>query len=249
MRHRNIIQALPIEPQLDRQRLNMTKLEAYLQCRCGACTITLADPKMRARTECFCFDCRQRGLISAAKSPENRLPHPVENFERGVDLAYFSNSLIVDESSWELLEFSKLTPKGSNTTAMSSCCGTLMCGTHPMYEGNTISVNTDSCRVKVPTEISVEAVVFACDAPEEKAVSIVQLSSVPVIFDVFGSLENPVIQSFIGAVTAPVPGEAKLAKATTFDELCATKSLTINNDFYAESRARKTLVLDQGEYS
>ncbi|MFK8050836.1 MAG: hypothetical protein AB8B81_20590 [Halioglobus sp.] len=113
----------------------MTNTEAYLQCRCGACVIALADPQVRARTQCFCFDCRQRGLISAAQSPENALPDDVKNFERGVDLAYFSNCLIVDDSSRELLEFSKLTPEGSNTTAMSSCCGTLMCGTHPLYEG------------------------------------------------------------------------------------------------------------------
>ena len=217
----------------------MNRPEAYLQCRCGACTIILVDPTMRARTECFCFDCRQRGLISAAKNPENALPDAVANFERGVDLVYFSNSLIVDESSRELLEFSKLTPDGNNTTAMSSCCGTLMCGTHPMYGGNTISVNADSCRVTTPSEVPVEAVVFACDAPEEKATLIAKMSPVPVIFDVYGSLEHPVMQSLIGAVTAPILSEVNLAESTNFEELCATKAVTIDNDFYTESRARK----------
>lgn len=219
----------------------MPKPETYLQCRCGACTITLVDSAMRARTECYCFDCRQRGLISAAKRPENALPDQVMNFERGVDLAYFSNSLIVDEASRELLEFSKLTPEGSNTTAMSSCCGTLMCGTHPMYEGNTISVNVDSCRVTAGSMIPVEAIVFTCDAPEEKAALIAEVSSIPVIFDVFGSLDNPVIQAFVAAITAPLPSEAEAAEATTFEELCATKTVTINNDCYAESRARRKI--------
>ncbi len=227
----------------------MTNPEAYLQCRCGACSITLADPKVRARTQCFCFDCRQRGLISASIRPENALPDEVRNFDRGVDLAYFSNSLIAEESSRQLLEFSKLTPEGSNTTAIQSCCGTLMCGTHPMYKGNTISVNTDSCRVKVPSDIPVEAVVFACDAPGEKAARIAERSSVPVIFDVFESLDNPVIQSFIGAVTAPIPEEGKNAEAFTFEELCATKTLTFNNEFYTESRGGKTTISDQEEES
>ncbi|MEH6591529.1 MAG: hypothetical protein V7746_14810 [Halioglobus sp.] len=215
----------------------MTYPEAHLQCRCGACTIVLADPKMRARTECLCFDCRQRGLISASKRPENALPDAVENFERGVDLAYFTNSLIVDEISQELLEFSKLTPEGNNTTAMSTCCGTLMCGTHPLYDGKTISVNVDSCRVKVQSEIPVQAVVFACDAPEEKAVLIAKNSLIPVIFDIVSSLENAVMQSFIGAITAPIPSEVQLAGSTNFEELCASKSVTVNNEFYAESRA------------
>ena len=147
----------------------MTEPEAYLQCRCGACRITLCDPTMRSRTECLCFDCRQRGLISASKRPENALPDAVANYERGVDLVYFANALIVDDASRELLEFSKLTEDGFNTTAMSSCCGTLMCGIHPMYEGTTISVNADSCRVTTPSQLPVQAVVFACDAPEAHA--------------------------------------------------------------------------------
>ena len=225
----------------------MSSSVAYLQCRCGACTITLVDTEMRARTECLCFDCRQRGLISASKNPENALPEAVANFERGVDLAYFTNLLIVDESSQELLEFSKLTPEGSNTTAMSSCCGTLMCGTHPLYDGNTISVNADSCRVNIRSVIPVEAIVFACDAPDEKAALITEKSSVPVIFDVFSSLENPVMQSFIGAVTAAVPKDTKLADTTNFDELCASKSVTINNDCYAESRAGKMVKPDRDD--
>ncbi|MFK8049603.1 MAG: hypothetical protein AB8B81_14350 [Halioglobus sp.] len=223
----------------------MTNPEAYLQCRCGACVIALADPKVRARTQCFCLDCRQRGLISEALSPENALPDEVRNFERGVDLAYFSNSLIVNDSSQQLLEFSKLTAEGSNTTAMSSCCGTLMCGTHPLYEGNTISVNTDSCRVNVPSDIPVDAVVFTCDAPAEKAALIAEQSSIPVIFDVFGSLDSPVIQNFIAAVTAPMLRNGKIEGAVTFEGLCATKTLTICNDFYIENINGKTTKSDR----
>ena len=155
----------------------MPESEAFLQCRCGACRITLCDPTMRSRTECLCFDCRQRGLISASRSPRNSLPDAVANYERGIDLVYFANALIVDEASRDLLEFSKLTEDGFNTTAMSACCGTLMCGTHPMYEGTTISVNADSCRVTTTSSIPVQAVVFACDAPEDAADAIAQRSA------------------------------------------------------------------------
>lgn len=216
----------------------MIEQESYLECRCGACRITLSDPTMRSRTECLCFDCRQRGLISASKRPENALPAEVASFKRGVDLVYFSNALVVDGASQELLEFSKLTADGFNTTAMSSCCGTLMCGTHPMYDGNTISVNADSCRVTTTAKMPVKAVVFACDAPEEQANDIAQRSEVPVFFDVYNELDHPVLQAFVGAVTAPISEESKATAITNFEKLCASKPLTISNNFFKESRAK-----------
>jgi hypothetical protein len=215
----------------------MTEQETYLQCRCGACRITLSDPTMRSRTECLCFDCRQRCLISASKRTENALPDAVANFDRGVDLVYFANALVVDEASQELLEFSKLTADGFNTTAMSSCCGTLMCGTHPMYEGNTISVNADSCRVTTWSTVSVQAVVFACDAPIEQANNIAQHSEVPVFFNVYNELDHPALQALVEAVTAPISGKANAIATTDFEKLCAAKPVTINNAFFEESRA------------
>ena len=193
---------------------------------------------MRSRTECLCFDCRQRGLISANRRPENALPEEVANFERGVELFYFTNALIVDLESQELLEFSKLTADGFNTTAMSSCCGTLMCGTHPMYDGNTISVNADSCRVTASSKLPVQAVVFACDAPLEQASDIAQKSEVPVFFNVYDELNHPTLQAFVRAVTAPISDEANARATTNFETLCAAKPLIINNNFFEESRAR-----------
>lgn len=211
--------------------------EAYLECRCGECRITLCDPTIRSRTECLCFDCRQRGLISASKNAHNALPEEVTNYERGIDLVYFSNALVVDDASKKRLEFSKLTKDGFNTTAMSSCCGTLMCGAHPMYEGNTISVNADSCRVHAPSTIALQAIVFACDAPDEKAKAIERKRSVPVIFDVYNELEHPVMQAFVRAATAPIPESARARAITSFEELCAEKKLTIDNSFFEESRS------------
>jgi hypothetical protein len=157
----------------------MTEPEAFLECRCGACRITLCDPTVRSHVECLCFDCRQRGLISATKNSGNSLPDAVANFERGVDLVYFANAFIVDEASRELLEFSKLTADAFNTTAMSTCCGTLLCGTHPLYEGMTISVNADSCRVTSSSSMPLQADVKACDIPDECVAAIVRHRTVP----------------------------------------------------------------------
>ena len=218
----------------------MTEPDAYLQCRCGSCRITLCDPVMRAHTECLCFDCRQRGLISASKSPTNPLPEAVANFDRGVDLVYFANALIVNEASRALLEFSKFTEDGFNTTAMSTCCGTLMCGTHPLYEGTTISVNADSCHVTTTSSIPLQAVVFAGDAPEREAASIAQRSAVPVIFSVYDEMDHPAIKALVKAVTEPI-SDRVMAKATTnFEALCADKPLTVSNAFLDESRAGRS---------
>lgn len=212
----------------------MSDPEAYLECRCGECRIVLCDPTMRSRAECLCSDCRKRGLISASRAPENTFPAAVANFERGVELVYFANAFIVDEASCEKLEFSKLSKDAANTTAMSTCCGTLMCGTHPMYQGKTVSVNADSCRVTVPSKVATQAIVFACDIPDERAKEIEAQSSVPVIYDVFASLDHPVLQKFVKDVTAEISDDALALANTSFEKLCAEKTIVIE-DFRSEA--------------
>ena len=218
----------------------MTEPEAFLECRCGACRITLCDPTVRFHVECLCFDCRQRGLISASKNPGNALPSAVANFERGIDLVYFANALIVDEASQELLEFTKLTEDAFNTTMMSTCCGTLLCGTHPLYEGTTISVNTDSCRVTTSSSMPLQAVAFTCDIPDEHAEAITRRSTVPVIFNLYEELEAPAIKALLSAVTVPISASASAAATTNFEKLCAAKPLTVDNACFEESRAAKS---------
>ena len=217
----------------------MTESDACLECRCGACRITLCDPTVRFHVECHCVDCRQRGLISASKNSGNSLPDAIVNFERGVDLMYFANALIVDDASRKLLEFTKLTADAFNTTMMSTCCGTLMCGTHPLYEGTTISVNTDSCRVKTSSSMPLQAVAFTCDIPDEQAAAINRRSTVPVIFNLYEVLDNPAITALVKAVTVPVSVSASAAATTNFEKLCAMKPATIDNTCFEESRLGK----------
>lgn len=217
----------------------MTDVIGRLACRCGACRITLCDPTMRARIECLCCDCRQRGLISASRHPDNALPDAVRDYERGVDLVYFANALDVDDASRELLLFSKLTEDAYNTTAMSACCGTLMCGTHPMYEGNTISVNADSCRVTTPSTLAVQGVTFAADAPTDRVAAIADRSPVPVLFSVYDEMDHPVMQAFVKAATAPVLEAARARATTSFEDLCAGRPIEIDGSFFEESRAGK----------
>jgi hypothetical protein len=162
------------------------------------------------------------------RRPENTLPPAVLNYERGIDLLYFANALIVDQLSRDRLEFSKLAPDAANTTAMSTCCGTLMCGIHPMFEGNTISVNADSCCVTIPACIDTQIVVFTGDAPDAAAKVIEAERRIPVIANVFEALEHPAILAFVEAIRAPIPAAARAPGATNFEELCAGKTIRVD---------------------
>ena len=180
----------------------MIDTPAVLACRCGACRIVLSDPRMRFRTECLCCDCRQRGLISAARGTGNALPEAILRYERGIELYYFANALIVDDASRARLEFSKLRADASNTTAMSACCGTLMCGIHPFYEGRSISVNADSCRVTVPEVIPNQLVGFGCDIPAERWAVRRRRGDVPMVYSVADELGSPPLVALLRALTA-----------------------------------------------
>jgi hypothetical protein len=219
----------------------MTGNKAFLECRCGACRITLCDPNMRYRLECLCCDCRQRGLISASKRPDNALPTAVARYERGVDDYYFANAFLVDEPSRDLLTFSKLREDAFNTTAMSACCGTLMCGTHPVYEGASVSVNADSCRVSVPRIIATQVVLFGCDFPEDKYSKVQTRTDIPMLFSVYDEIDGEPMLEFLKAVTEPMTDAYKHDGFTTFEALCEEKTIAIDNSFFEESRMGKPI--------
>ena len=218
----------------------MTDTPAVLACRCGACRIGLSDPRMRYRAECLCCDCRQRGLISAARGTGKALPEVVLRYERGIDLYYFANALIVDDASRALLEFSKLRADASNTTAMSACCGTLMCGIHPLYEGCSISVNADSCRVTVPEVIPNQMVGFGCDIPAERWAVRRARGDVPMVYSVADELESPPLVALLRALNTPVEPRYLGPGVTPFEALCASAPVRLDNAFFAESRAGRS---------
>ena len=217
----------------------MNNAEAYLQCRCGKCRITLCDPHMRYRLECLCCDCRQRGLISAAKHPNNALPDEILEYKRGIDDCYFANAFLVDDESRALLRFSKLREDAYNTTAMSACCGTLMCGVHPVYEGASVSVNADSCRITTPYEIENCVVLFGCDFPPAEYATVQARANVPMLYSVYDEGDHETMKEFLRIVTEPVADQYKLDGFTTFERLCAETTVEIDNSFFAESRTRQ----------
>ena len=145
----------------------MDSHSSSIECRCGQCRIGLADTSVRASIECLCADCRQRALISESKSDNSPIPTEVLNFERGLKLIYFSNALQISEASKEQLTFFRLSDVGQNTAAITECCGTLMFGSHPLYQGHSIWVNADSCHLETSEDCEPSFVAFASDARKE----------------------------------------------------------------------------------
>lgn len=213
--------------------------DAVLACQCGQCRLILCDPRLRYRLECLCCDCRQRGLQFASRRAENRLPAAILNYERGVDDLYFANAFRLDDRSRELLMFSKLREDAFNTTAAAACCGTLLCGTHPVYEGHSVSVNADCCRVNVPSLGPYQALLFGCDFPPDKYAAVLERRDVPVLFSVYDEVDDPEMVAFLAAVTEPLEERFKTPDFVTFETLCAEKPLVIDNSFFAESRRGK----------
>jgi hypothetical protein len=142
-----------------------------------------------------------------------------------------ANALLVDDASRALLEFSKLRADANNTTAMSACCGTLLCGIHPLYEGRSISVNADTCRVTVPEVIPNQMVVFGCDIPAESWAVRRGHGDAEMVYSVFDELESPPMVALTRALTTPVEPRYLGPGATTFEALCA--SVPVRRDFMA----------------
>ena len=217
----------------------MAENSARLECQCGECRLELCDPRMRYRLECLCFDCRQRGLQFASKRSENTFPEEIINYERGIDDYYFANAFQIDDASRELLEFTKLREDAFNTTAMSACCGTYLCGVHPVYEGGSVSVNADSCRVSVSEIMPNQVVLFGCDFPAEKYEALIKTRDVPHLFSVYDEAEHAEMIRFLSIITESVEERYKADGYVTFEQLCSEKTIKLDNSFFEESRNHK----------
>jgi len=130
-------------------------------------------------------------LISATKHIDNGLPEAVVAYQRGVDLLYFANALVVDEASRALLEFSKLREDAFNTTATSSCCGTVMCGVNPAFQGAAIWVTPDSCQVTMQSQMTPRFYLFSCDFPPQKYAELPLLATIPTVVSASDELDGP----------------------------------------------------------
>jgi hypothetical protein len=167
------------------------------------------------------------------------LPAEVAAYQRGVDLFYFSNVLLVNECSLNLLEFFMLRENSLSKTAISSCCGTMMCTIHPAAQGNSIVVDADNCRVRTPKIIETQAVFWGSDFPPEKYEALSKRDEIPKVFKPSEETHTKPMIDAVSALSAPIAELYKRAGSTTFESMCADKKLTVDNSFFEESRRGK----------
>ncbi|MEM7468030.1 MAG: hypothetical protein AAF387_14240 [Pseudomonadota bacterium] len=139
----------------------------------------------------------------------------------------------------DLLAFTKLREDAFNTTAMATCCGTYMCGVHPVYEGASISVNADSCVVSVPEYIPSQALLFGCDFPPEKYKTLLTTRDVPKLYSVYDEADREEMIAFLNAVRDPLAENYKAEGYVTFEQLCSEKDINLDNSFFDQSRQGK----------
>jgi hypothetical protein len=163
----------------------------------------------------------------------------VAAYERGIDLFYFSNALLVDQKSRDLLEFFMLHEDSDTRTAISSCCGTLMCSSHPLGEGCSIIVNADNCRVTVPNIIDTQSVFWGNDFPSEKYKTRLKRDQIPTIFSPYDEVDAQPMIAFMTALSAPIAEQYRRDGVTTFEAVCAGKTITLDNSYFYESRMGK----------
>ena len=216
----------------------MPETSAFLECQCGACRITLCDPNPRAHTECLCCDCRQRLLIYSKRSGQ-ALPEAVVAYQRGVDVLYFANALVLDDASHSRLAFAKLREDGTITMAWSTCCGTLMCVTHPITEGASIAVMPDGCKVTTPSRMAPQLYLFSDDFPVDKYAALPLRHAIPTLVSGSEGMDSAPVVALLTALRAPLAAQYTSTDYTTFDQLCAGQPITIDDSCFDESRAGK----------
>ena len=208
-----------------------------LTCQCGACEIEVLDSSVRYRAECLCFDCRQRAMISSGMGNLKAFPESLANYSCGSDILYFANLLRVSEQTKAKLEFRKLRESGSNVTTYARCCGTIMLSAHPAYDGKSITVFPDNCRISQSlVDVPTNAYLFALDFPQEKFRELKMHGLIPAIFSGDESLDAVELPKFMAAAQAAID-EVWLAQPhTTYEALYADVQIVVSDDLFADSR-------------
>jgi hypothetical protein len=96
-------------------------------------------------------------------------------------------------------------------------------------------VNADSCRVTVPEVIPNQTVVFGCDIPAGRWAVRCARGDVQTIYSVADELESPPMVALIRALTTPVEPRHLGPGVTTFEALCASAPLRLDDGFLAET--------------
>jgi len=111
-----------------------------------------------------------------------------------------------------------------------------MCS-HLFYAGNGILVSAAVCQVLTAFPVKQQFYDFVSDFPAEK-VAALSLPLPQAVDEGPEEIEEDFMKAFLAAVEAPIPPHCRAAPYTTFEELCASKPIHVDDDCYDESRRR-----------
>ena len=111
-----------------------------------------------------------------------------------------------------------------------------MLSAHPAYEGKSITVFPDNCRISQSFDVPTNAFLFALDFPQEKFRELKMHGLIPAIFSGDESLDAAELPKFMAAAQAAVD-EIWLAQPhTTYEALYADAQIVVSDDLFAASR-------------
>ena len=114
-----------------------------------------------------------------------------------------------------------------------------MCGTNPVYEGASISVTPDSCKVTTPSRMAPQLYLFSCDFPVDKYAALPLRHAIPTMVSGSEGMDGAPIVTLLTALRAPLAAQYQSTGYTTFEQLCVGQPITIDNSCFEESRAGK----------
>jgi len=130
-------------------------------CICGKTKISWAYDKAAHRAKCFCNDCQQRVAWVDGRGGRKFSGGPVVVSFVWNDILDFQN---VDNTKWYRLRKADWTKHGPMDFCVAECCSSIMCGTHPWYDGKFVWTITERSPVLLKSMKPYWAQLFTGDA-------------------------------------------------------------------------------------
>ena len=132
--------------------------EATIECKCGRCSITVADGKATCHFQCGCEDCRQAIQYGHVKGGDQPVPLPE---------LYYMRSDLVDVKGKEYMHAFKLREDGDSTRVYCTECYSILGVDHPAYEDNVFLNFPEYCNNQGDLSIPLVAYVMMVDYTED----------------------------------------------------------------------------------
>ena len=131
---------------------------SMISCKCGSCSITVANGEPLQHFLCGCEDCRQ--ALQWCHQRGGIKPDPIPDL-------YYLSADIIDYSGKEYMEAFKLRESGKSTRLFCKNCYSLIAVDHPFYRGNVLLFFPKHCVTKMDLSLPPTAYIMMNDYSED----------------------------------------------------------------------------------